>query len=290
MKKNKIKKQNSAKKNIPFLWKNLRYLKEDLTIFWKPIAAVVAIYGLVYAFIVIGFNFIIPGLTNSTSTGVLASEQNQDSLTKLFDNISSSVSFVAGDQASSAVQFVLFILGFMALVSILRKTRKLGSAKASQAYFDGTGQFVSITLLLLIFFVFLVPLSIGSTILLAGISFASTAAESLGIWLVFSLLALLSIWLYAKYWPAVYIATLPGIRPIFALKQAAKLTKGYRINIFLQFLGFSFLASMALGILFIPIGIWLPVIAPYWLYFILLILFAASISFGFTVYRSLVDD
>jgi hypothetical protein len=96
MKKIKTKKQKSAKKNIPFLWKNLSFLKEDLIVFWKPISGVVVVYGLLYAFVVIGFNFILPILTRSTSTGVLVSEQNQDSVSKLISNISTSVGFVSG--------------------------------------------------------------------------------------------------------------------------------------------------------------------------------------------------
>ena len=37
-----------------------KYLKEDLLVFWKPISGVVAVYGILYAFVVLGFNFIIP--------------------------------------------------------------------------------------------------------------------------------------------------------------------------------------------------------------------------------------
>jgi len=290
MKKNKTSSSKTTKRKIPFLWKNLQYLKEDLLVFWKPISGVVAVYGILYAFVVLGFNFIIPIFTSSTSTGVLASEQNLDTITKLLNNMSNSVVFVTGDEASTAVQFLLFIVGFMALVSILRRTRKLGSAKISDAYFDGTGQFVSIIVIFIFFLIFLIPLSIGSTILLSGISFASTAMESIGIGVVFLLLSILTIWLYMKYWPAVYIATLPSIRPLFALKQAAKLTKGYKLNIFFQFLGFSLITLIAILILFTPIGILLPKIAPYWLFIIMLAIFASSISFGFIVYRSLVDD
>jgi hypothetical protein len=279
-----------TKKQIPFLWKNLRFLKEDIAVFWKPITGVVAIYGLVYAFVVIGFNFIIPIFTSSTNTGVLANEQNQDSVTKLLTNISDSIGFVAGDEASTALQFVLFVLGFLALVSILRRTRKLDKARISDSYFEGTGQFVSMVIIFIILLIFLVPISIGSTVLLAGISFASTAIESSGVWVTFLLLALLSIWLYSKYWPAIYIASLPSIRPFFALKQAGKLTKGHRLNIFFQFFGYFLLSFALMVMLFAPIGLLLPVIAPYWLFILALGFFATSTLFGFIVYRSLIDD
>ncbi len=290
MQKNKATSKKNAKRKIPFLWKNIKFLKEDLLVFWKPITGVVAVYGLLYAFVVIGFNFIIPAFTNTTNTGVLANEQNLDTVTKLLTNMSNSVGFVTGDEASTAVQFLLFIVGFMALVSILRRTRKLGTAKVSDAYFEGTGQFVSMIVIFIFFLIFLIPLSIGSTILLTGISFATTTIESVGVGVVFLLLSTFTIWLYLKYWPAIYIATLPSIRPIFALKQASKLTKGHRFNLFFQFLGFGILTLIGVLLLFTPFGILLPKIAPYWLFVIMLAVFATTISFGFTVYRSLVDD
>lgn len=290
MKKIKTKKQKSAKKNIPFLWKNLSFLKEDLIVFWKPISGVVVVYGLLYAFVVIGFNFILPILTRSTSTGVLVSEQNQDSVSKLLSNISTSVGFVSGDEASTAVQFILFIVGFLALVSILRKTRKLGQAKISDAYFDGTSQFVSMVMIFIVLLIFLIPISIGSTILLAGISFATSIFESSVIFIIFCLLGILSIWLYMKYCPAIYIATLPSVRPMFALKQASKITKGHRFNIFFQFIGFFMLSLLLIVLLFTPVGLFLPMVSPYWLFILMLGLFATSTMYGFIVYRSLIDD
>ncbi len=286
---NKNKKTTKQVRKIPFLWKNLHQTKEDIFVFWKPLVAVISVYALSYATAVIGLNFVIPQLTSQTTTGVLASEKNPDTITKVADSLSQAVSFVSGDQASTFVQFMLFLVGSLAFIWALRKIRKLDKVKVYQAYYEGTAQLVPAFLLCIILILFLVPISIGTTILSAGIAFASSTTDYLLVYGSFFSLSLLSIWLFAKYWPSFYIITLPSIRPIYALKQAGALTRGHRFNITIQVIGFLILSVIVFVPLLLLFALILPKVTPYWLFILLFIYFGVAHVFMFNIYRGLVD-
>lgn len=279
------------KTKIPFLWGHLAMARQDIFTFWRSMTGVIFIYALVYAVTVIGLNFIIPSFNNATSsTGVLASEQNVDSLTKAADAISNGLTFISGDQSSTLVQFILFLVASLAFMWVLRKIRKLQNVKISEAYYQGTAQFVAMFLLIIWFVIFLLPASIGTTILSIGLTASTTALELIIITGISLILFMFTVWLYAKYWPSFYIISLPGMRPISALKNASSLTKKHRLNITIQVGGFIIISLILLIIAILPLAFVVPAIVPYWVYILMFIIFATTHTFLFSIYRSLVGE
>jgi len=284
-------KDKVEKVKIPFLWKHLSMTRQDIVTFWPSMLGVIFVYALVYAVTVIGLNFVIPSFNDSTnSTGVLASEQNVDSLTKAVDSISNSLTFISGDQSSTLVQFILFLVASLAFMWVLRKIRKLQKVKISEAYYQGTAQFIAMFLLIIWFVLFLIPVSIGTTILSVGLSASTTALEISIISIISVLLFALTVWLYARYWPSFYIISLPGMRPINALKNASSLTKKYRLNITIQVFGFVMITLFLVILAILPLAFILPVVVPYWVYTLMFIIFATTHTFLFSIYRSLVGE
>lgn len=284
-------KQNVDKHKIPFLWKHLSLARQDIVTFWRSMAGVVLVYASVYAVTVIGLNFVIPSFNSSNSaTDALAPEQTASALTKAADSVAQGLSFVSGDQSSSLVQFILFLVASLAFIWVLRKIRKLQHVKISEAYYRGTSQFVAMFLLIIWFVILLIPATVGTTILSVGLTATSTAIET-GVIILSSIVFLfLSIWLFAKYWPSFYIISLPGIRPISALKNASALTKKHRLNISLQVIGFMLLTVILAIVLVLPVALLLPKVVPYWIYALMFVFFAIGHTFMFAIYRSLVGD
>lgn len=279
------------KAKIPFLWKHLAMTRQDITTFWRSMTGVIFVYAFVYAVTVIGLNFVIPSFdSNSSSTGALASGQNVDSLTKAVDSIGNGLTFISGDQSSTLVQFILFLVASLAFMWVLRKIRKLQTVKISEAYYQGTAQFVAMFLVIIWFVIFLIPASIGATILSIGLSASSTVLETSIISVISLLLFTLTVWLYAKYWPSFYIISLPGMRPISALKNASSLTKKHRLNITVQVFGFIMISLLLFIIAILPLAFILPVVVPYWVYALMFIIFATTHTFLFSIYRSLVGE
>ncbi len=279
------------KVKIPFLWKHLSMARQDIVTFWPSMVGVIFVYALIYAVTVIGLNFVIPSFNDSSdSTGVLASEQNVDTLTRAVDSIGNGLTFISGDQSSTLVQFILFLISSLAFIWVLRKIRKLQKVKISDAYYQGTAQFVAMFLIVIWFVLFLIPASIGTTILSVGLSASTTALEISIISVISALLFALTVWLYAKYWPSFYIISLPGMRPISALKNASKLTKKHRLNITIQVFGFIMISVIILIIAILPLALVLPAVVPYWVYVLMFIVFATTHTFLFSIYRSLVGE
>ncbi len=276
-------------KRIAFLWFHLARAWQDVTIFWRSMIGVVAVYAVTYIVTVIGLNFVIPSLSSVGTTSPDTAIQNSGALDKSFSAISKSFSFVNGDQSSTLVQILLFLVASLAFVWTLRKIKQLKRVKISEAYYNGTAQIVALFLLCLWYLAYLIPIAIGTAIISIA-SYSSSLVESIVIFGLFGMLTWLTLWLYSIYWPAFYIITLPNMRPMKALHSAKKITKANRLNISIQVVGYIMLVVIVGIIVLLPIALILPPVTPYIFLVYVFVLFGYSHTFMFAIYRSLIGE
>lgn len=271
---------------LPKFWELAAKTWQELVTFWKPLSGVVAVYGVLYFALVMGFSVaysyqdIVGDITSSLGN---ANWFATKSLTIVNLFVSSNQS-----DAGAIVQFLLFVMASLAFIWTLRKLRTLKHIRMRDAYFDGTARIVPMTLVIVILFVTFIPASVGSAII--GVLQAGSNVEQIIGVIIAGALFLLTFYWFCAWLPAIYIVSLPKGTPIVAIRSAAKLTKKRRfwmlrnlllvtlITVFIDF------AVMLLFVWLIPAA---SVVAAYVVSFIT---FGILQTFLFMMYRGLLDE
>jgi hypothetical protein len=210
----------------------------------------------------------------------------------LFAVLLGNLSSTPSDQAN-VYQTVLLITTSLAIIWALRQSLSSENAKVKlqvrDAFYKGMYPLVPFVLVLLVIGIQLIPVAIGSFIYGAviGGGLAVTAAEKVLWILLVAGFLLLSLYMVTSSLFALYIATLPDMRPMQALRSARDLVRHRRWTIMRKvvFLPVALLAIAA--VITIPLIMVAPDLAE-WVFFILsmagLVVFH---SYLYTLYREL---
>ena len=204
----------------------------------------------------------------------------------LLSNANSTSSEVAG-----AYQSVLLIFISLVLIWSLRQslTGKKVNVTVRDAFYKGLYPVVPFLLVLMVIGLQLIPLLAAN--FLYGVVFANglavTAIEK-GLWIVLlGLLAILSLYMITSSVFALYIVTLPDVRPMQALRSARDLVRHRRWIIMRKVIFLPIALLILAAIIVVPIIILSPVVAE-WTFFVLSMLTLALVhSYFYNLYREL---
>jgi hypothetical protein len=271
-------------------WKLLKKAFRNIRSVWRPLMAVVLIYGLLNAYFV-------QGLSAPLDVGDL----KEDVSSLLGDGASSLVTnlTVFGALATSTTQSqtevgniyqTLFLLVTSLVTIWLLRQAALGNrASAKQAYYNGVYALVPFSFVLLYIGLQLIPMRISSELykLTVGAGLAVTAYEVVLWTLLCFLLALWSLYLVTSSIFALLIVTLPNTTPMVAIRSAKDLVEFRRWTILRRlFVGVALVVLLAICILALSVVFFDP-IAP-WLFFACVIFAPVLLtSYVFTIYREL---
>ena len=262
-------------------WQLLKSTWFELSTFWRPIAGVTAVYAVLYFLFVMGLGFAsvlqVQDGTGNTFT---------DAMYAIFGSINDTYVGGASD-ATTLLQYVLFMVASLALIWLLRKLQALKKVTIRDAYYQGTAGIVPVILVSVILIFCFIPAALGSTLVSTAMQASSAMVEIIVITAVSGILLLGSLWLFAMFWPAFYIASLPQTRPIQALRSARVLTKKRRFSILRKFIVLGLLLAFGIFIVLLPVALLLPVATPYVAYILLFVAFAFMQVYLYQLYRSL---
>ena len=205
------------------------------------------------------------------------------------------LSIVAGDVTSAptdvagAYQSMLFVIVSLAAIYAIRKTVAGEPVKLLESFYRSAHPLIPFLLVLFVIGLQLLPLAIGSwlfsTVVNTGL--AVHAVEQLAWAIIFFLLALLSLYMITSSLFALYIVTLPDMRPLQALRSARELVRFRRWTVMRKvlFLPFSLIVIGIIALL--PFALFLAPVAE----FAVLIFMLASVIFShaymYNLYREL---
>ncbi len=195
----------------------------------------------------------------------------------------------ASAPTSGVFQGILIVVVSLAIIWALRQVAIGARIRIRDAFYRGMYPAVPVLLVALVLVLQLLPALFGLAIyaIILSYNFAANTIEKV-IWAVpITGLVLLSLYLIAASTIALYIATLPDMAPIAALKSARKVVR-YRRWAVLRKL-FFLVISLAIiwGVLVIPPLFIIPVVTP-WLVFVLSILSLPVIhAYIYSLYREL---
>lgn len=278
------------KGKLPSAFKLFKASIKHLLAHWKVFLGIVLVYFVLTILLVKGFGF---------STNV---QDVKEAFKDLFDSklsaLETSVSLFgeligSAGQTSNDVagiyQSILLMTVSLALIWTLRQTYAKTKVGIRDAFYKGLYPFVPFLLVLMVIGLQLVPLLIGNwlygtvianSIAIAGIEKAMWA-------MVFFFLALLSLYLISSSIFALYIVTLPDMRPMQALRSARELVRHRRWSVLRKVI-FLPIALLVFGaVIIIPLILFAAPLVE-WVFFALSMSALAVIhSYMYALYREL---
>jgi len=198
----------------------------------------------------------------------------------------------ASDASQSSYQFVIMVIGSLAIIWALRQVLAGSEIRIRDAYYKGMYPLIPFMLVLIVIGLQLLPLLAGST--LYSLVIANGIAVSLiekVLWAVlFAGLAAISFYMVISSLFALYISTLPDMTPLKALRSARQLVKRRRWTVLRKVLFLPLLILVLGALIIIPtIVIAAPLAA--WIFFALNALgLVAGHAYMYVLYRELINE
>ncbi|HUC95350.1 MAG TPA: hypothetical protein VMR76_00130 [Candidatus Saccharimonadia bacterium] len=196
----------------------------------------------------------------------------------------------SGSSLGSLFQILFLITFSLIFIRAIRKAYAQKTINFLDGIYSATANLIQMILVVLLLLLELLPIvfsiAIYAVILNNGI--ASNDFERV-IWAILCLgIALLGVYLLISTIFALYIVTLPDMRPIKAIKSSWEVVRKRRILIFLKILGLVLSLVIAIGLITFLLVLIIPITAS-WVLFILG-LFAVIIfhSYMYSLYRELI--
>jgi hypothetical protein len=264
------------------LWRSLAILRRH----WKLFLGIIAVYTVLNWALVRGFN--ISGNFNTIKSG-LGDMSSWSSSASLFAYLLGTGGSSDGASAGS-YQFILVTLVSLALIWALRQVFGGHMPRIRDTFYRGMGPLVPFILVGLVVLLQLLPLAIGLGLygMVTGGGVAVAVVERL-LWALLTIaLALMSLYLITSSIFALYIATLPDMTPMKALRSARDLVRNRRLEVLRRILFLPFALLLIMIVLVMPFILVAPVVA-LWLFFLLSSVSIAVIhSYMYSLYRELV--
>lgn len=192
-------------------------------------------------------------------------------------------------EVAGTYQSMLLIIFSLAIIWALRQTHAGNKIGVRESFYRGMYPLIPFLAVLLVIGVQTIPLVIGSWLFSVTVvsGLAVTGAEQL-LWTVLCfLLALLSIYLISSSVFALYVATLPDMTPMKALRSTRELVRHRRWEILRKVVFLPVILLLLSGLLVIPVILFLTPLAE-WVFFVLsMALLAITHSYIYGLYREL---
>ncbi len=192
-------------------------------------------------------------------------------------------------ETASIYQSALLIIVSLALIWSLRQTQAKSKVVMRDAFYQGMYPLVPFLFVLLTIGLQLIPLLVGASVytLVLNNGLAINLGEK-AIWqLLFGMTGLLSLYMVSSSVFALYIATLPNMRPLQALRSARELVRYRRWSVMRKVLFLPVILGVLAAIIMVPIILFVTPVAE-WVFFVLTMLSLAVVhSYMYGFYREL---
>lgn len=259
--------------------------------YWKPLLGVVLVYLILNILFASGLSNL-----NSAVNDIKANlNDNSQSLHPLAKGLSGFAALVgsagvSGSASGSVLQSALFIIESLVIIWAIRQLLAGRRVGVKQAYYSSMYPLIPFLLVLFVIFLQLLPMALGILVLSAIVTSAVatvTLASWVG-WLIFILLATLSIYWISSSLFALYIVTLPDMQPREALRSAGNLVRYRRWQVLPKVVFLPLFILVVMAVIIIPLILFASfLVAPvFYILSMLTILFVHT--YLYCLYRGLI--
>ncbi len=277
---------------LPGAFKNFRQAIRHILINWRVFLGITLVYLILTIALVKGFGVSsnvreLKGALGEVFHGRVAAVSSSVTIfSVLLGSIGDATSEVAG-----AYQSILLVVVSLALIWALRQTHSENKPKFAirDAFYKGLYPLVPFLLVLLVIGIQLIPIGMAGGLyqIIFGNNLAVHWYEQLGWSVGLGTMALWSIYMVSSSVFALYIVTLPDVRPMQALRSARDLVKYRRLAIFRKVVFLPLALLLMNGLIVIPL-ILFAISAVEWVFFFLTMLSLAIVhSYMYSLYRRL---
>lgn len=259
---------------------------------WRFFFGISLVYGILLLLFVrsVGGGVDVAGLKDTLSV-VSGQTNNLDNSFALF-GILLSGSATNNNEVIALYQTIIMFVTSLAIIWGLRQAKagdKQQNLKAKKAFYKGMYPLVPVLLVLLVIGLELLPISFASSIYSAtvGGGLAVTFVEKL-FWAALSfLLVLLSLYLVSSSIFALFIAALPDMAPMRALRSARKLVLHRRFEVMRKLVFLPLVLLILLGLVIIPLIAFIPSVADAIFFIATVLALPFILGYIYNLYRSL---
>lgn len=195
----------------------------------------------------------------------------------------------ADSEVASTYQSMLLIVVSLALIWALRQASAMNKVGVRDAFYKGMYPLIPFLLIMIVIGLQLIPLLIGSTLygIVDANGLAVNAGEKLVWFLLLGLFAVLSLYMVSSSLFALYIVTLPDVRPMQALRSARELVRYRRWAVMRKVLFLPAILLIISVFIMVPLILFVTPIAE-WMFFVLTMFSLALVhSYMYVFYRKL---
>jgi hypothetical protein len=285
-----LQKRIKSDKAIPSVYALFKTAFGVLRNYWVVFLGISLIYGLLNVFLVQGFSVasdlgqVKESIAQGFGGNIRELATGFSTFMYLLGTSGSQLSPTAG-----AYQFLLTLIASLALIWAFRQAYAGIKVRIRDAFYRGMYPLVPFVLVLMVVGLQLLPFVGGfalyTTVMKNGI--AVGVAETTLWATVFILLSVLTLYLLCSSLFALYIACLPDMTPMRALRSAREVVRFRRLTILRKLIFLPIVLFLLAAVIMIPLIMFVAWLAP-WAFFLMSMLFLAAIhSYIYTLYRSL---
>jgi len=278
--------------NLPSVYQLSKQAVRLLRSQWKLFAGLVAIYMLLTIVVVGGLG--VSGNIQDLKATAAANGQGGTLATGLvvFESLltsSSSSSSSNSGEAGSVYQLILVVIFTLASLWALRHVQAGKTIGIKQSFYQGMYPLVPFLLVLFVVILQLLPLLAGNFLyaIVVNGGIALEAIERILWGLLSGLLILLSLYMTSSSVFGLYIATLPDMQPLQALRSAREIVRYRRFVVMRKVLALPILLVLVLGIIIVPLIIVAAPVAEVAFFVLSSALLLVAHSYVYTLYREL---
>jgi len=196
---------------------------------------------------------------------------------------------VAGGIAG-AYQTALFIIMSLAIVWALRQLAAGSKIRVRDALYNSSYPLVQVLLIMVVLSIQILPAAIGASLitslLIGGVVVVAWQQYVVG-FVVFLLMAW-SVYLLISSVIALYIATLPGMTPLKALRSAKDIVRYRRAEVLRKLLFLPFILMVVGSFILVPLSLLLPFAATLVFFIMGMVILPIAHAYLYTLYRELI--
>lgn len=258
---------------------------------WKFFFGISLVYGiLIFIFVrSVGGGVDVVGLKQTINELGLASGNVGTSITLFGVLISGSSADNA--QLVTMYQSIIVLITGLAIMWGLRQVsgKQHSKLSAKDAFYRGMHPLIPVVLVLVVMGLQLIPVSLGVNLYTATVEsgLAVTIAEQ-AFWTVLAvLLGLLSLYMISSSIFALFIASLPNMTPVRALRSARQLVLHRRWEVLRKLIALPIVLLIILGLVVIPIIAVVPILAEAVFFVASVIILPFALAYIYELYRSM---
>jgi hypothetical protein len=196
----------------------------------------------------------------------------------------------SGSGSASVLQLFLIIIESLVIIWALRQLLAGQPIGAKQAYYSATTPLIPFLLVLAVFFVQLLPLTLGSALISAlATSLFSSSIASFIIGTIVFFLAAWSFYMLSGSIFALYIVTLPDMEPRKALRSAKNLVRFRRWAVIRKCLFLPLFLLMAFALIIVPLILWVDILVAPIFFFLTMFSILFIHTYLYNLYRGLLE-